>query len=105
MDVDWGLSRGSMEVKRHPRIENGVVLKMHCSTTVPLKLEVATRVYWRFFCLEHGELLDDGVVNVSTGTIARSFSLLLSFEDLTSKVLGKYTCQTHVKVTRSPLHG
>lgn len=42
-------------------------------------------------------MLDKGVVNVSTGTIARSFSLDLSFEGLTSNLLGKYTCQTRVK--------
>lgn len=64
-DLIWGLSRGNMALKRHPTVNDGAVIEMHCGTTVPFKLEVAVRAYWRFFCLEHGEVPDcDAVANV-----------------------------------------
>ncbi|KAG1712899.1 hypothetical protein DVH05_000634 [Phytophthora capsici] len=82
MDVDWGLSRGTMEVKRHPGIADCVVLKMHCSTIVPFQLEVATRAYWRFCCLEHGELLDKGVVNVSVRNTSGNSCIIIETASL-----------------------
>ncbi|KAG3015486.1 hypothetical protein PC128_g9028 [Phytophthora cactorum] len=96
LSLNWGLSRGHMMVKQDEN--KGAVLEMHCGTTVPFKLEVAARAYWRFFCLEHGERsLGDSGAKLSNGTIARSFSLRLEFEGLVSEVTGKYTCQTNME--------
>ncbi|KAF1779678.1 hypothetical protein GQ600_25352 [Phytophthora cactorum] len=47
LSLNWGLSRGHMMVKQDEN--KGAVLEMHCGTTVPFKLEVAARAYWRFF--------------------------------------------------------
>ncbi|ETI41902.1 hypothetical protein L917_12358 [Phytophthora nicotianae] len=44
LSVNWGLSRGHMMVKQDGN--NGVVLEMHCGTTVPFNLDVAARAYW-----------------------------------------------------------
>ncbi|ETN19861.1 hypothetical protein PPTG_02996 [Phytophthora nicotianae INRA-310] len=95
LSVNWGLSRGHMMVKQDGN--NGVVLEMHCGTTVPFNLDVAARAYWRFFCVEHGEIpADSSATSLSKGTIANSFSLRLEFEGLVSEVSGKYTCQVNV---------
>ncbi|KAG7378395.1 hypothetical protein PHYPSEUDO_010147 [Phytophthora pseudosyringae] len=91
VDFSWGLSRGNLFVKRDPT----VLLEVHCRTTVPFNLEVATRAYWRLFCVEHGE--KDSAADVSANTITRSFSLRLEFEGLVSEASGRYTCQTHVE--------
>ncbi|KAF1779670.1 hypothetical protein GQ600_6620 [Phytophthora cactorum] len=91
LSLNWGLSRGHMMVKQDEN--KGAVLEMHCGTTVPFKLEVAARAYWRFVCLEHGERS----LGAANGTIARSFSLRLEFEGLVSEVTGKYTCQTNME--------
>ncbi|KAJ8537506.1 hypothetical protein ON010_g13090 [Phytophthora cinnamomi] len=101
-DVSWGLSRGHAAVKSDPHFDRGVVLELHCRTTVPFSLEVAARAYWRMFCTEHGELQGaDSAVKVVvrldvTDTTTRSFTLRLEFEGLVSDTSGKYTCQKSV---------
>ncbi|OWY94336.1 hypothetical protein PHMEG_00035964 [Phytophthora megakarya] len=92
INFSWGLSRGNMTVKRLPTEDHGVVIEMHGTTTLPFSLDVTARAYWRFFCVEHGQQGGD-VADLSTNTLARSFSLRLEFEGLISEATGKYTCQ------------
>ncbi|KAL4088245.1 hypothetical protein PRIC1_012670 [Phytophthora ramorum] len=97
MNFDWGLCMGNVAVKRNPSANSGVALEMHCGMAVPFNLQVAARAYWRFFCLEHGEVPScDDFTKVPTDTIAQSFSIRLQLEGLILRASGKYTCQQYV---------
>ncbi|GMF43213.1 unnamed protein product [Phytophthora fragariaefolia] len=94
-NITWWLSRGYAAVKSDPHFGMSAVLELHCSTTVPFSLEVTARACWRMFLTEHGKSVGVGsVADVSTDTIANSFSLRWETERFV--ISGKFTCQTKV---------